>query len=83
MSTNHTDINELIENLEAIKTNLENSVSHAMMWLSETLDFLSNDDAQMALWSYSQYMKVLDKIDIDLYKKSGEILYQRMEAIAK
>jgi len=83
MDVNNSEMEGLIENIESIKMNLENNINFAVMWLSETLDFLNNGDTKMALWSYSQYMKVLDKVDLDLYKKSGKTLYQKIEELAK
>lgn len=73
------DLDLFIEAMEKQKTNLENDTSYAVMWLGECIDFLHNDDLQMAMWSYGQYLKVLERIDLQSYKKTGQILNERLE----
>lgn len=77
MSSN--DLDQFIEAMEKQKTNLENDTSYAVLWLGECIDFLNNDDLQMAMWAYGQYLKVLERIDIQSYKTTGLILNERLQ----
>ena len=71
----------VIEKLDKIKTSLENETNYAVIWLGETLDFLNNEDIAMALWSYGKYLEVLNNIDMDLYKSSGKLLHEKLQAL--
>ena len=72
------EMDELIEQLENTKRSLENETNYAVMWLGETIDFMNNDDVNMALWSYGKYLEVLNTIDIDLFKKTGQLLHEKL-----
>ncbi len=73
------NLEQFIEAMEKQKTNLENDTSYAVLWLGECIDFLHNDDLQMAMWAYGQYLKVLERIDIESYKKNGQLLNERLQ----
>ena len=75
----NNNLDELIEEMEKEKTSLENDTNYAVMWLGECIDFLHNDDLQMAMWAYGQYLKVLERVDIQSYKKKGQSLNERLE----
>lgn len=75
------NLEKLLEELDNTKVSFENQTNYAVSWLSETLDFLNNDDLAMAMWSYGKYLEVLNNIDIDLYKKTGKILREKLQAL--
>ena len=77
------DLNQLLETMEKMKLNLENDTNYAVIWLGECIDFLQNDDLQMASWAYGQYLKVLERIDMESYKKAGEILQSRLKMLSE
>lgn len=72
------NLEQLTGNLETIKMSLENEIQFATMWLGEAIDFLNNRDINMALWAYSQFVKLLDKINIELYRQTGKVLHERL-----
>lgn len=79
---NHT-LDDIIEKLENTKRSLENETNYAVIWLGETIDFLNNDDINMALWSYGKYLEVLNNIDMDLFKKTGQIINEKLQELKK
>lgn len=74
-------LEEIIEKLDSLKVSLENETNYAVIWLGETLDFLNNNDLNMAIWSYGKYLEVLNHIDMDLYKKTGKIVQEKLQAL--
>jgi len=74
-------LEEIIEKLEKTRMSLENETNYAVIWLGETIDFLQNDDLNMAMWSYGKYLEVLNSIDLDLHKKNGHILYGSLQQL--
>jgi hypothetical protein len=72
-------IEEIIEKLEKTRRSLENDTNYAVMWLGETIDFLNNDDVNMAVWSFSKYLEVLNSIDFDLHKDTGKTLFAKLQ----
>jgi hypothetical protein len=74
-------IENIIEKMERTRTNLENETNYAVIWLGETIDFLQNDDLNMAKWAYSKYLEVLNNIDMDSHKKTGNDLYQKLQQL--
>lgn len=77
------NIEDIIEKLENIKRSLENETNYAVMWLGETIDFLNNDDLNMAMWSYSKYLEVLQSIDIDFIKNRGLSINNQLKEITE
>lgn len=77
------NIEDIIEKLENIKRSLENETNYAVMWLGETIDFLNNDDLNMAVWSYSKYLEVFQRIDIDFIKNSGLSINNQLKEITE
>ncbi len=75
------NLEELIEKLDSTRISLENESNYAVIWLSETLDFLNNNDLAMAQWSFGKYLAVLNNIDIELYKKTGAILKEKLQQL--
>lgn len=74
-------LEEIIEKLDSLKVSLENETNYAVIWLGETLDFLNNNDLNMAIWSYEKYLEVLNHIDMDLYKKTGKIVQEKLQTL--
>lgn len=75
------DLEYLIENLDQTRMNLENEANYAVMWLSECIDFLTNDNPEMALWSYRKYLEVLNQIDMDSHKQNGQLLLAKLQEL--
>lgn len=75
------NIEEILEKLDSTRVSLENQTNYAVIWLAETIDFLNNGDVQMAMWSYGKYLEVLNSIDLDLYKQTGQILREKLQSI--
>ncbi|HHV64938.1 MAG TPA: hypothetical protein GXX46_07695 [Peptococcaceae bacterium] len=76
------NLEELIEKLDSTRVSLENEINYAVMWLSETIDFLNNNNLAMAKWAFEKYLEVLNDIDIDLFKKTGAILKERLQQLS-
>jgi len=77
----HLDLEEIIEQLEKTRTSLENQTNYAVMWLGETIDFLQNDDLNMAMWSYSKYLEVLNTINMDVHQQNGKNLQEKLQVL--
>ncbi|NLI91577.1 MAG: hypothetical protein GX434_05045 [Peptococcaceae bacterium] len=77
------NLEEIIENLEKTRINLENETNYAVIWLSESIDFLNNDDLNMAMWSFEKYLEVLNHIDVELHKRNGQYLMEKLQALRK
>jgi hypothetical protein len=75
------NLEELLEKLDCTRVSLENESNYAVLWLSETIDFLNNNDLAMAQWSFKKYLEVLNNIDIELYKKTGAILKEKLRQL--
>lgn len=75
------NIEEILEKLDSTRVSLENQTNYAVIWLAETIDFLNNGDVRMAMWSYGKYLEVLNSIDLDLYKQTGQILREKLQSI--
>jgi len=72
------DLDYIIESLENLKQSLENDTNYAVYWLSETLDFLSNEDYKMALWSFEKYLQVLKTINLAKIQQNSELLREKL-----
>ncbi|KUO64113.1 MAG: hypothetical protein APF84_08370 [Gracilibacter sp. BRH_c7a] len=73
------DLDQFIETMDTLKTKLENDTNYAVLWLGECMDFLNNNDLQMAMWAHGQYLKVLERIDIQSYQRNGQILNDQLQ----
>ena len=76
-----TNLDQLIDVMEKLKMSLENDTNYAVIWLGECIDFLQNGDLQMAVWAYGQYLNVMERVDLESYKKTGEILQQQLQKL--
>jgi len=79
----NNDLDRIIESLENLKQSLENDTNYAVYWLSETIDFLSNEDYLMALWSFDKYQQVLKSINFAKIQQSSELLREKLAQIEK
>jgi hypothetical protein len=76
------NLEELLEKLDCTRVSLENESNYAVLWLSETIDFLNNNDLAMAQWSFKNTWKYLiililssiKKPELFLKKSSGSSL---------
>ncbi|NLP44657.1 MAG: hypothetical protein GX351_08520 [Peptococcaceae bacterium] len=77
------NLDSIIEGLEHLKQNLESDTNYAVYWLSETIDFLNNEDFMMALWSFDNYQKALNAINTSKIQQSSELLREKLAQIMK
>lgn len=72
---------EIIEQLDSIRVSLENQTNYAVIWLAETIDFLTNRNLEMGAWAYTKYLEALNSIDMDTYSKVSKVLQKRLLVI--
>ncbi|MGI6451027.1 MAG: hypothetical protein ACOX3R_12390 [Desulfitobacteriia bacterium] len=75
------NLEELLEKLDCTRVSLENESNYAVLWLSETIDFLNNNDLAMAQWSFKNTWKYLIILILSSIKKTGAILKEKLRQL--